>query len=121
MSRAREIGVTEDQLRDYNDNLKSEVIVAANTLLQDVKGPLSRIVTAAKNFHKPVDLEHDPEIRALATKYGFANVKELKDTMFMSALPRARLQSLSQKLNLSESDAQILLFTAFGVRVEDKL
>jgi len=114
---ASEMGVSVNDIKNYNSNLRGAVRDASNQLVGDLKGPVSRIQKSLKSFGK-YDLAKDDQVVALAHDYGFADVAELVKVASGRKLPSDKLSGFANRLRLSEQDTRILLYTGLGIVAE---
>jgi hypothetical protein len=110
---ARELGVTLDDLTDYNENLNSiyEVAQSMTTDLRDLfQRPELKVVL------NPEFLAKDTQIELLARKYGFSGAQELIAAFRKEQLSHETLERFSQATQLSPIQAKILLHYGFAVK-----
>jgi hypothetical protein len=109
---ARELGVTLDDITDYNNNL-NQIREVLFTLSQDLHSQLKR--PEFRGLAKFDELAKDLQIDSLARKYGFSSGQELIETFKTDRLSSQALERFSQATQLSIAQAKILLKYGFAV------
>ena len=109
---AQELGVTLDDITDYNDNLNPIRQVALD-LSKDIQSQLKR--SEFKGIPNLEQLSNDSQIDTLARKYGFNSGREFVETFKAEKLSQQALDRFAQATQLSAIQAKILLRYGFAV------
>ncbi|MFZ9594903.1 MAG: hypothetical protein ACO3A2_02375 [Bdellovibrionia bacterium] len=107
--------VGDEQIEDYNDHL-NRIQEVAQDLKADIRSQSVRLNKRA--IFGEEDFIHDPQINALAEKYGFLSAKGFLETFHQEKLTREQVQAFAERTQLSLSQARIMLILGFGVQVE---
>ncbi len=110
---AQELGVSFDEITDYNSHL-NEVRSVALELAQDLHTLISQIRSAGVT-HK-AQLSANADLKAFGAKYGFETLSALEEAFQAPALSRDTLERFAHQTGLSVSQTKILLRSGFGLR-----
>jgi hypothetical protein len=111
---ASKIGVSVDDISDYNDNL-NQVQKVAGELSQDIRSQVNRV----KQFNHMDQITSDAEINQVARKYGFENATTFVDALKGDHLQTQYVESFAKNVNLPTVQAKILLSYGFGIKTQN--